>query len=86
MAKITKWNLVLMVLTTSTMDISRVVAKVRTSSAVPMPTIHTDSLDTRVKATTNGLTMHGTNGALITTGTPRKLSIINGATTLARST
>ena len=80
----TKRHLMLSVLTTSTTDTSRVVA--RASSAVSMPTTHTDRVDTRVRATTNGLTMHGTNGALTTTGTLRKLSIINGATIQARST
>merc|ERR1712051_664526 len=51
-----------------------------------IPTTPTDRSATRARATTSGLTTHGTSGEPTTIGTPRNPLITNGATTLARST
>merc|ERR1712051_631471 len=49
-------------------------------------TTPTDRSATRARATTSGLTTHGTSGEPTTIGTPRNPLITSGATTLARST
>merc|ERR1712051_1092823 len=51
-----------------------------------IPTTPTDRSATRARATTSGLTTHGTSGEPTTIGTPRNPLITSGATTLARST
>merc|ERR1712051_384372 len=51
-----------------------------------IPTTPTDRSATRARATTSGLTTHGTSGEPTTIGMPRNPLITSGATTPARST
>ena len=73
--------------TINTMATSRaarmVMEKAKAESMLITPT---EQLAIKVRDTTSGWTMLGTNGARTTTGTLKRLSITSGATTQARST